>query len=893
MKIHMTRLHRLPLLLLRVFIFLAFLPPAFAQGRESFDFGWRFAKGDQPAGAEQPAFDDTAWHAVSLPHDWSIEGPYDENAPTGGAGGYLPAGTGWYRKTFRLPENAKGKIITVQFDGVYMNSTVWINGHELGTRPYGYTSFEYDITPWLVFGGRDNVIAVRIDNERQPSSRWYSGSGIYRHAWLRVTEPLHIPTWGVCVTTPEISTERAVVHVRVNVRNDGAATARGVAVSLAVLDASGATVATGVADVADGDATEIAASGEREFSGDVTLPHPLLWSPDAPNLYKLRATVLSCGVRDFSPAFDSGIHPAASTQKGGPMNWPVKSGTEVPHSKKDYDTVASPSDTLDTTFGIRSIAFDVNRGFLLNGEKLLMRGMCLHADGGAVGAAVPDAVLRRRLLLLKEMGCNAVRASHNPMAPEFYDLCDELGLLVMDEAFDEWTIRKPQIKLGYSDFFKDWSERDLVAFIRRDRNHPSVVLWSAGNEIGEQGMATGADVLRPLVEIFHREDPTRPVTAALDRAYTERGHAPTAFTDLLDIVGYNYVDRWGARRETYYADDRALFPQRKFIGTESVSAGRGGRGSYPFGPLVFAPGARDAKSNAPQGALWPAATLRAEAMWKFVATHDYVAGDFAWTGFDYLGESRWPRKLAESGALDTCGFKKDAFYFYQSIWTAKPMIHLLPHWNWPGREGQIIPVVAFTNANFAELFLNGRSLGVKAKEFPRQGSSGGWNSYARPFVQTSTTDLHFEWDVPYEPGELRAVAYDNTGAIIAEARVRTAAAPAALELSVDRAALAADARDVAHVTVRALDANGVFVPLADDEITFEISGPAKIIGVDNGDPAGHASYQGSTRALYAGMALALVQSETTPGAVKIVARAKGLREAAAEIVTRAPQPMTH
>ena len=661
------------------------------------------------------------------------------------------------------------------------------------------------------------------------------------------------------MTTPEISADRATIHARVDVRNDDFAAARNIAVSLAILDASGAIVATGTAKPAS--ASDIAPGAELEFSGDVTLPHPQLWSLDNPNLYRLRAKV-------------SGASSSQAREQDAPV-------------------------TL-TTFGVRSIDFDVNRGFLLNGEKVILRGMCMHHDGGAVGAAMPEAVLRRRLLLLKEMGCNAIRTSHNPMAPEFYDLCDELGLLVMGEVFDEWTLRKPQIKFGYSDFFKDWHERDLTAFVRQNRNHPSIVIWSAGNEIAEQTAPNGADVLRPLVEIFHREDPTRPVTAGLDGVFTERGRPPAAFTDLLDVVGYNYVDRWLDRRETFYTEDRALFPQRRFIGTESPSAGDD-RADYPSGPLVsdltkehkkknkhggVAP-VNATVANPPRGALYPGTTLRVEALWKFIATHDYVTGDFAWTGIDYLGEAGWPRKLSTPGALDTCGFKKDAFYFYQSIWTTKPMIHLLPHWNWPGREGQVIPVIAFTNGNFAELFLNGRSLGKKAKEFPRQGTSGSGSSYARPFVESTTTELHFAWDVPYEPGELRAVAYDNTGAIIAETRVRTAGAPAALELTVDRPEIAADARDVAHVTVRALDAKGDFVPLANNEITFEISGPAKLIGVDNGNPTSHESYQGNTRALFAGMALALVQSGTDSGAVKITARAKGLPSATAQITTRA------
>lgn len=806
--------------------------------RESFDFGWRFQRGDVPEAA-QPGFDDNGWRTLELPHDWSIEGPYDREAPTGGPGGYLPAGVGWYRKTFELPESARGRVVTIQFDGVYMNSTVWINGHELGTWPSGYTSFVYDLTPHLRFGGERNVVAVRVDNSRQPNSRWYSGSGIYRHVWLTTTDPLHVPAWGVTVTTPEISDERALVRVRTEVRNDGRR-AEPVRIACAVLDAAGRIVA----ETPPQSAGEIEAGAQAGFAGELNVPRPQRWSPVSPNLYRVRTTVFA-GERF--------------------------------------------ADVVETTFGVRSIAFEVDRGFVLNGEKVILRGMCLHHDGGAVGAAVPEAVLRRRLELLQEMGCNAVRTSHNPMAPEFYELCDELGLLVMDEPFDEWTVRKPQIRFGYSDYFAEWFERDLVAFIRRDRNHPSVVLWSAGNEIGEQGVPHGADVLRPLVEIFHREDPTRPVTAALDNAFTDKGHIAKAFTDLLDVVGYNYVDRWGSRRETHYADDRVLFPERKFIGTENASV-RGVRGDYRFGPLLMSnqadPRTRRRARSGPEGALYAGDSLRAASLWRFVATRDYVAGDFAWTGFDYLGEARWPAKAATSGALDTCGFKKDAFYFYQSLWTDQPMVHLLPHWNWPDRLGRVVPVIAYTNCPVVELFLNGRSLGAKAKEFPRQGAAGGWNSYAQPIVDATTSDLHLLWDVPYEPGELKAVGYDRTGAVVVETIMRTAGEPAALRLTVDRAAIAADRRDVAHITVEAVDAAGAVVPDATNLVTFELSGPGRLIAVDNGDPASHASYQGNTRALHAGMALALVQSTAEPGTLRLVARAEGLQEAAVEIATQ-------
>lgn len=806
----------------------------------SFDFGWRFVRADVP-GAEAAAFDDSSWRALDLPHDWSIEGPYDEQAPTRGSGGYLPTGIAWYRKTFTLPESARGQRVAIQFDGVYQHSTVWINGHELGAWPYGYSSFQHELTPHLHFGSAPNVIAVRVDNSAQPNSRWYSGSGIYRHTWLTITDPLHIAPWGVFVTTPEIAPEHATVVVRTRVINQRLAGER-VEIRTRLLGpaAPGAQQASAPAEEpAAARALEIEAGAEREIETALVVHAPRLWSPQSPALYRAVSEI----------------------RRGGKL-----------------------VDAVETVFGIRRVEFDVDRGLLLNGEHVKLNGMCVHHDGGAVGAAVPEAVLERRLRLLQEMGCNAIRTSHNPMAPEFYDLCDRLGIFVMDEAFDEWTIRKPQIQSGYSDVFRDWFERDLINFIHRDRNHPSVVMWSAGNEIGEQRDATGPEVLRQLVEIFHREDPTRPVTAAMDNIFNQNGPAPEAFTEQLDIVGYNYVDRWGSRRETHYADDRHAHPQRKFIGTENTSA-RGVRGDYRFGPLLgggFRAG-RIEPGYGPEGAQYLSNSIPAASLWRFVATHDYVIGDFAWTGIDYLGEAFWPRKLATSGPIDTCGFKKDSFYFYQSIWTETPMVHLLPHWNWPERAGKIVPVVAYTNAAVVELFLNGRGLGAKAREFPAQGTSTGWNTFARPVIHATTADLQLVWDVPYEPGELRAVAYDRSGAETAQTSVRTAGAAAALELTLDRAALAADGRDVVHATVRALDADGVFVPVADDPLAFELSGPGRIIGLDNGDPESHEGYQGNTRRLFAGMALALVQGTAESGIVRLTVRAAGLREASVEI----------
>ncbi len=796
---------------------------------ESFDFGWRFFKGDAP-GADQPAYADTTWRKLALPHDWSIEGPYGENEPAAGPGGYLPTGIGWYRKSFGVPEALRDRKVSVEFDGVYLKSEVWINGHSLGRWPYGYTSFAYDLTPYLNFGDTPNLLAVRVDNSAQPNSRWYSGSGIYRHTWITVTDPLRVAHWGTYVTTPKVSAETATVRIRTRVQNDRA-DATPVALVSQIVDAAGQVVASVES------AETVAAGAEREIDQSVEVARPGLWSPDSPTLYCVRSLV----------------------QTGGAV-----------------------VDRYETPFGIRDIVYDVDRGLLLNGVPVKLRGLCLHHDGGAVGAAVPEAVLERRLRLLQEMGCNAIRCSHNPVAPEMLDLCDRLGLLVMDEAFDEWTIRKPQIAHGYSEFFAAWAEKDLVNLLHRDRNHPSVVLWSAGNEIGEQRSPTGADVLRPLVATFHREDPTRPVTAAMDNVYTDQGNAPDAFTDLLDVVGYNYVDRWGSRRETFYADDRSKYPQRKMVGSENVCLG-GVRGSYEssgFGPGGPEPAPAP---GSPLRARYATAMIRSEQLWKFTRVYDYVIGDFLWTGIDYLGESQWPRRSSTSGVLDTCGFAKDSYYFYRSQWTTAPMLHLLPHWNWEGREGQIIPVIAYTNCESVELFLNGKSYGVKTLEFPRQGTAGGWNTYARPQVFPTTADLHLAWDVPYEPGALKAVGRRG-GQIVCEEEVRTAGAPAVLVLSADRDTLHADARDVAHLTVKVVDAAGILVPRADPLIAFDLQGAGALIGVDNGDPTSHEDFKARQRKAFNGLALALVQTTTHPGEIRLKVTAEGLQSA--EVVLR-------
>jgi beta-galactosidase len=796
---------------------LAVAAPARAQReRLSMDPGWRFTLGD-PAGAQQPRFDDQDWRHVDLPHDWSIEGTPQQDAPAGGRGGYFPTGTGWYRKAFRMPRGfRRGRSEAwLQFDGVYMNSDVWINGFHLGHRPYGYISFAYDITKHLVPGV--NVVAVRVDNSAQPSARWYTGSGIYRHVWLTIVNPLHVGHWGTYVTTPHVDSAAAVVAVRSLVENDGGAARRAVLREL-VLDGDGR-------EVARAETTFAAPAGTADTVAQrLRVPAPRLWSVETPNLYTLRTEVLD----------------------GGRV-----------------------VDTALTTFGVRTVAFDKDRGFLLNGERVKLQGVNLHEDGGAVGAAIPEAIWHDRLARLKAMGANAIRTSHNPPAPEFLDLCDSLGFLVMAEAFDEWTIGK--VPHGYHEYFADWGARDLTDFVHRDRNHPSIVLWSAGNEIGEQDTPDGVEVLRRLVGIFHREDPTRPVTTGNDHIAADNGRATLAFLEAEDVVGYNYPDRWHERRELFAEPDRHDHPDWKMVGTETGDVFSGFGGRYSLGD-----------DSSVVRATYTSGMIRAERLWKWIATHDYFAGEFIWTGIDYLGETFWPGKGAGSGALDITGFPKDAYYFWRSVWTHRPVLHLFPHWNWPGREGQTIPVIAYTDCNTVELFLNGRSLGAKSLEFPAQGTSGGWNRYALPVVRATTNDLHLSWDVPYQPGVLRTVGTWRDGSACATGEVRTAGPAAALRIVADRDTVSDAGGDVAVVRFEIVDTAGMVVPTADDVVTLAASG-GTVVATDNGDLRDHEPYQNDHKHGFNGRGMAIVRA-ARPGLLHVTATAAGLRSATVDVV---------
>jgi len=791
--------------------------------RDTFDFGWKFFKGDAP-GAQQPNFADARWRDVDLPHDWGIEGPFSANTVSR-EGGYLPTGIGWYRKHFSIPESYRDRKVIIEFEGVYQLSEVWINGQYLGKWPYGYTSFCYDLTPHLKYGG-DNVITVKADNSLQPNSRWYTGSGIYRHTWLLVTNQLHGAYWGTFVTTPQVDANSSTVQIKTKIQNEGKSEAK-CTLATSILDQDGKVIQT-----AETSQSIAANGGEYEFVQQVKVDKPNLWSPDNPYLYRVRSTV-----RDQSGVVD----------------------------------------VYNTPIGIRETIFDVDKGFLLNGKQVKLNGVCLHDEAGSVGQAVPERVWERRLVKLKAMGCNSIRTTHNPHSPEFMDLCDKLGFMVMNEVFDEWKQNKTQY--GYGNYFDEWSEQDVTNFVRRDRNHPSVVLWSAGNEIGEQASIHGVEMVKRLVGIFHKEDPTRPVTMGCDRiAANLSGRevaTPPEFLEVLDVAGYNHWGRRNKRAETYYSDDRHEFPKRKFIGTEfSVMGGVRGQA---FVPITVAPGVI-LSGSANRG-------TEVEMGWRFTRTYDYATGDHMFAGIDFIGESVWPAKNSSSGVLDTCGFEKDGYYFYQSQWTDKPMAHLFPHWNWKGQEGKVIPVFCYTNCDTVELFVNGESYGVQGYWFPRIGY---WppQREGRSTAPRTTSDLHLTWTVPYEPGTLKAVGTKD-GKVVLEVEVATTGEPAAIDLSVDRDAIAADRRDVAHFTVRILDAQGRVVPLADNEVTFEIQGEGKLIGVDSGNPVSHEDFKGSRRKAFNGLCLAIVQSTAKAGRIQVTATSPGLKSSTVAITTKA------
>ncbi|HNY78392.1 MAG: glycoside hydrolase family 2 TIM barrel-domain containing protein [Sedimentisphaerales bacterium] len=776
------------------------LMAAMPLGAMDFDFDWRFSKGDF-ATAMMPAFDDSAWRMLDVPHDWSVGGPFSADYASGS--GYAPGGIGWYRKHFKLDAANRGKLVVIEFDGVYHNSEVWINGHFVGRRPCGYSSFQYNLTRHVKFADDENVIAVRVDHTKFADSRWYTGSGIYRHVRLHISDRLHIGQWGVYVTTPEVSEEAATIRVETVVCND-----HDRAVSLS-LDSS-VVAPDGKAVASLRQSASMDADAEQTFVSHIKIADPELWSLESPSMYMLRSA--------------------------------LKAGEEVVQE-------------VSTPFGIRTIAFDPDRGFFLNGKAVKLKGVCLHHDAGCLGAAVPDKVLERRLRLMKDLGANAIRTSHNPPAPELLDMCDRLGLLVKDEAFDEftppknkwvagWNAGQPS-KFGYGEVFAEWSVRDMGDLVRRDRNHPCIIMWSIGNEIDYPNDPFSHPVLgnnyrcehppaenlvkhaQPLIEAVRKWDRTRPVTAAL--ASIDMSNA-VGLPQLLDVVGYNY-------QEQHYEADHKTYPSRFIFGSENGD-------SY----------------NA----------------WVAVRDNDYVAGQFLWTGIDYLGEAgRWPNRANGAGLLDLCGFKKPIAWFRQSLWSDEPMVYLCvsgrpgrrgpgmggaEHWNWP--DGARVSVNCFTNCDEVSLALNGEALGMQRLSEARNG------------VLT--------WEVPFRPGVLKAAGRD-AGREVCEFSLKTAGPATRIVLSPDATRLSADGKDVCHVEFQITDGQGVRVPDAAHEVTFDVDGPGRIIGIENGDLSSVDDPQDNTHKALQGRGLAIFQATREPGKVRLTARSHGLVAATTEI----------
>ena len=790
-----------------------------ARDRKCFDEGWLFTLGDSAMMAAVN-YDDASWRRLDLPHDWAIEGDFLPSHPSGAGGGALPGGIGWYRKHFNVETS---DCYFIEFDGVYMNSTVYVNGREVGFRPYGYSSFEYDITPYIKKGS-ENVIAVRVDNSDQPNSRWYSGCGIYRHVWLTTTSRSHFKHWGVHVVTDADGTVSVTSDFTIDyppsfckVRNT-------------ILDDKGKAVAT---------------STSSRATDKLKVRRPHLWSIEDPYVYTVRTELMK--------------------------------GKEV-------------IDTYITTTGFRSFQFDAQKGFSLNGKSMKINGVCEHHDLGCLGAAINEDAIHRKLTILKEMGVNAIRCSHNPPAPELLNMCDTMGFIVMDESFDMWRRKKTQN--DYARFFDEWHERDLTDLVMRDRNHPSILMWSIGNEVLEQWSSAEADTLtleqanlilnaghdastlakegelsvnslltRHLAEIVRKLDGTRPITAGCN----EPDPGNHLFkSGAIDIIGFNYHHQW-------VKDVPRNFPGKPFIFSESVSALQT-RGFYmmPSDSVYVAPKEWWLPYTDPSFKCSAYDNMHAswssthEETWDVVKHNDFVGGQFIWTGFDYIGEPTpyaFPARSSYFGIIDLAGFPKDSYYMYQSEWTDKPVLHLFPHWNWI--EGQTIDMWCYYNqADEVELFINGKSQGVRKKADSHQ--------------------YHVMWRVTFEPGEVKVVARKD-GKHVREQVIRTASAPDHIRLTSDRNAIYANGKSLAFVTVEIVDKDGNVCPNAENQVFFTVEGNATIAGVDNGLQTSMERFKADNRKAFAGKCLVVLQSKKKPGNIRLTAKGVDLRQATLEL----------
>lgn len=769
----------------------------------SFNKDWKFYLGEV-SHPNDSGFDDSKWRSLTLPHDWSIEGRFDQNNPAGTGGGALPGGLGWYRKQFLLPVQSKGKNIFIDFDGIYRKSEIWINGHLLGKRPSGYISFRYDLTPFLKYGNEKNTIVVKVDNSQQPNSRWYSGSGIYRNVWLVSTGKIFVDHWGTFVTTPEIKNGIASVHIGLKINNSGPQVQLA-GLKTTIYNAAGAPVATVSSSL------NLPANTVAETAQETTVSSPHLWSVDDPYLYQ--------------------------------------AVTEIIYHNQTVDKYITP-------MGIRFFEFDAENGFLLNGKRIKINGICDHHDLGCLGTAINKRALQRQLEILKAMGCNGIRTSHNPPAPELLDLCDQMGFIVMDEAFDMW--KREKTKYDYHLDWDEWHKRDLEDQVLRDRNHPSVFIWSMGNEIPEQWSKDSSSYRTAweLRNIIRSLDTTRPVTSALNDHEMESNSILRS--GALDLVGYNYA-------HADYPGFTNRMPGKKFIGTETVSALET-RGYYDMPsdsirrwPLAwdkpFTTGNAELACSAYDNVSAPWGSTHEET-WKIIKKYNFLSGQYIWTGFDYIGEPTpypWPARSSYFGIIDLAGFPKDSYYMYQSEWTAKPVLHIFPHWNW--KKGETVDVWAYYNlADEVELFLNNKSLGIKRK----QGD-----------------DLHVMWRVIYEPGTLKAISRKN-GKMVLTSIVKTAGQPASIILKADRNTINTTDDDLSFVTAMIVDSAGNPVPRADNQIRFRTSGEGTVIATDNGSETSMESFKNPDRHAFHGLCLAVVQTNGKAGNIKLTATSEGL-----------------
>jgi beta-galactosidase len=768
-----------------------------------FDGDWHFHRGGAQ-GAERPEFDDSGWRNVDLPHDWSIEDmpgkqtPFDPDAINQVSGGFTVGGSGWYRKTFSLDAGEKNKKVIIQFDGVYMNAEFWLNGQSLGNHPYGYTSFWFDITDKVKFGG-ENVLAVLVQNEGR-NSRWYTGSGIYRHVWLKIMNPVHTDLWGVYITTPAVTEENADVKIKTTVVNQGNDQAN-VKLITRIIDKNGVEKAEITSEQLLGDGRK------HEFSQDLKVIDPELWSTDSPVLYLAVSEVYT--------------------------------GNEL-------------TDITETRFGIRSISFDTAYGFRLNGRTLKLKGGCVHHDNGPLGARTYDRAEERRVELLKASGFNAIRCSHNPPSPAFLDACDRLGMLVIDETFDMWRIaNNPH---DYHLYFDEWWQKDVESMVRRDRNHPSIIIWSIGNEIRNMEHPDVIAVGKKLGDYIRTMEPTRPIAAAVNNLHPQKD----PFFAILDICGYNYAAGGDHLKKSIYADDHERVPERIMVGTESYA-------------------------------------LEAFGAWMPVNDYNYVIGDFVWTAFDYIGEasigwrgywqesSFYPWNLAYCGDIDICGWKRPQSYYRDALWKPNQVSvfvtppepsfpvnpekqswskwewhDVVPSWTWTGREGQSLEVTAYSSCEMAELTINGKSFGRKETN--------------------RSTEYMATWQIPYVPGELKVTGI-NGKKKIASAMLLTAGVSTNIRMTPDKNIIKADNQDLSYITIELTDEKGILNPNADDLIKFGIEGSGVIVGVGNANPLSIESYQLPQRKAWRGKCLVVVKSNGKPGEITLTVSAEGLPEA--------------